>query len=130
MRYYRYGDRATADRRARGKVGEAIACHYLVKREYQIIEKNYSSRYGEVDIIAIHAIRILFIEVKCWVRFGQQDLEYALGYRKQQRILRTAVEYMSIHEQYRSMAVGFDVLFINPATWACAHIMNAFGEHK
>ena len=47
-----------------GKVGEDYACQYLKEHDYQIIERNYLKKWGEIDIITKKAKKIHFIEVK------------------------------------------------------------------
>jgi putative endonuclease len=48
-----------------GKLGEDLACRYLVDRRYKIIERNFRKPWGELDIIAKSPEKILvFVEVK------------------------------------------------------------------
>ena len=48
-----------------GKLGEDLACKYLFKKGYRIIDRNYRLKIGEIDIIAISRDKTLvFIEVK------------------------------------------------------------------
>ncbi len=48
-----------------GKIGENIACGYLVNNNYKIIERNYREKMGEIDVIAKSPDKTLtFIEVK------------------------------------------------------------------
>ncbi|MDQ3076355.1 MAG: YraN family protein [bacterium] len=47
-----------------GEVGENIATRFLVKHGYSIIERNYTKKWGEIDIIAQKSGKIHFIEVK------------------------------------------------------------------
>jgi len=47
-----------------GKLGEDIACEYLKKQGYDIIERNFRIRGGEIDIIALDKGVLAFIEVK------------------------------------------------------------------
>jgi len=48
-----------------GKLGENIACAYLSKNGYKLVERNVNMKWGEIDIIAINTEKILtFIEVK------------------------------------------------------------------
>ena len=47
-----------------GDLGESMACKFLVKRGLKIIERNYLKKWGELDIIAIKADKLHFIEVK------------------------------------------------------------------
>ncbi len=47
-----------------GKKGEEIASAYLVKRGFKIVERNFSKKVGELDIIAIKDKEFYFVEVK------------------------------------------------------------------
>ena len=47
-----------------GDLGEEIACKYLTKRGFIIIDRNYSKKWGEIDIIAKKMKHYYFIEVK------------------------------------------------------------------
>jgi len=48
----------------KGRLGEEIACEYLIKKGYRIIEQNFQTRFGELDIIAVQDKILVFIEVK------------------------------------------------------------------
>lgn len=47
-----------------GEIGESVAVKFLMKRGYEIIERNYTKKWGEIDIIAQKSKKIYFIEVK------------------------------------------------------------------
>ncbi len=47
-----------------GKIGEDIACKYLVNKGYFIIERNFTLKCGEIDIVASKGSEIRFVEVK------------------------------------------------------------------
>ena len=47
-----------------GSWGEGIAERYLKKKGYTIIERNFRCRLGEIDIIALDQVQLVFIEVK------------------------------------------------------------------
>lgn len=51
--------------RTTGNYGESLACEYLQKQGYQILERNYLIRGGEIDIVAMDGEYLVFIEVKC-----------------------------------------------------------------
>lgn len=51
-----------------GDVGENIACKFLMKRGFEIIEQNYNKKWGEIDIIARKGQKLHFIEVKSVTR--------------------------------------------------------------
>jgi putative endonuclease len=79
-----------------GKEGEQEAEEYLIREGYKIIERNFSCKTGEIDLIALDKKEIVFIEVK--TRMG---IEYGLPSEavtklKLKHILRTAQYYLYI----------------------------------
>lgn len=84
-----------------GAKGEDAACGYLRRNGYQIIERNFRTRNGEIDIIAIDkSIKpqtLCFIEVK--TRFSDEfgDPLEAITYYKLQALIRTALFYQMSH---------------------------------
>ena len=51
-------------KRILGDLGESIACEYLLKHGFEILDKNYLRKWGEIDIVAKKGNLIRFIEVK------------------------------------------------------------------
>jgi putative endonuclease len=51
-------------RRLIGDVGEEVACRFLVKRGFAIVERNYLKKWGEIDIVARKSGELHFVEVK------------------------------------------------------------------
>jgi putative endonuclease len=47
-----------------GRVGEQLAAEHLIRRGYQIVERNYRTRWGELDIVAFDGRTLAFCEVK------------------------------------------------------------------
>jgi putative endonuclease len=47
-----------------GRLGEHLAADHLVRRGYEIVERNYRTRWGELDIIAYDGRALAFCEVK------------------------------------------------------------------
>ena len=57
-----------------GRLGEDIACEYLVNKGFTIIERNFRKPWGEIDIIAQDKDRTLvFIEVKTMKEYGNDN---------------------------------------------------------
>lgn len=81
-----------------GKLGESQAQNYLNSQNYQIIETNFYSRYGEIDIIAIDYTtnELAFVEVKTrtTITFGLPA--EALTRTKRQRIIKTALTFLNV----------------------------------
>lgn len=82
------------NRKETGKVGEELARTYLEEHGYKIVEQNWHTRYGEIDLIAENKDFVAFVEVRTRVgeQFGMP--EETLNYTKMQRILRNAHGYM------------------------------------
>lgn len=55
---------ATTEKQKIGKVGEDTACKFLVKNGFSIVERNYLKKWGEIDIVALKAKILHFVEVK------------------------------------------------------------------
>lgn len=77
-----------------GKAGEDEAVRFLRKQGYEILERNYRCRYGEVDIIARDGGTIVFVEVKTrgGGSFGPPGA--SVDGRKQRRLTITSSFYL------------------------------------
>ncbi|MDP9485252.1 MAG: YraN family protein, partial [Actinomycetota bacterium] len=51
-------------RRSSGEWGERLALRYLVERGYELIERNYRTRHGEIDLVMRQGTTLVFVEVK------------------------------------------------------------------
>jgi putative endonuclease len=47
-----------------GRLGEQLAADHLTRRGFEIVERNYRTRWGELDIVAFDGTRLVFCEVK------------------------------------------------------------------
>lgn len=82
-----------------GKRGEAIAERYLSTLGYEILERNYRSRFGEIDLVASHHGVIVFVEVKTRSTIRQGLPCEAVNREKQRRIRRMARYYLMVQGQ-------------------------------
>ena len=110
-----------------GKQGEDKAVQELEAAGMNVITRNFRSRRGEIDIVALDGDTLVFIEVKAWSMFGIENLSYSLNPQKQGRIIETAKYFLSINRQYYGRAIRFDVVFVG--TEAVTHLASAFMEH-
>jgi len=110
--------------RKKGSGGEELARKYLKRKGYSILDVNYQRPYGEVDIIARDGATIVFVEVKSasTTSFGH-PLSW-VSPRKQGRIIRTSLTYLSTHGLNDS-PVRFDVLAVGPLG-DISHVRDAF----
>ena len=91
---------------------EGLATEFLRKKGYRILERNYRTRRGEMDIVAEDAGALVFVEVKA--RRGNQfgGPHGAVGWRKQQQLIRVASHYMARH-RIGNRDCRFDLVLIS-----------------
>ena len=77
-----------------GKIGEDLAKDYLLKQGYQIIDQNFSTRFGEIDLIAKKGDLLIFVEVKTKVGVGFGPPESMFTLTKYNRVKRMATVYL------------------------------------
>lgn len=111
-----------------GSAGESSAANYLRRKGYKIIERNYSCRFGEIDIIAQKGMYIVFVEVKT-----RKNEEFAMArefvtYGKQQRIIKTAMLWLQQNDS--ELQPRFDVVEVIGEGFGrtIRHIENAFED--
>lgn len=98
-------------RKKLGNRGEKIAANFLRKRGYRIIEKNYHSRLGEIDIVARENDSVVFVEVKTRRSTDFGLPEEALSYDKRRRLTKVAMGYLA-HRRIEDINCRFDVVSI------------------
>ncbi|MCL1925050.1 MAG: YraN family protein [Defluviitaleaceae bacterium] len=108
-----------------GKVGEYIAEKFLESRGYEILERNYKKKVGEIDLIANFEEYIIFIEVKLRISIAYGTPSEYVNKKKQTKIIKTAQIYLNGIEK----ATRFDVIQIlkEGNKYHIEHIKNAFG---
>lgn len=117
------------DKRKIGAIGEALAAEYLRGKGYRIIEKNFTCRYGEADLIAQDEDCLVFAEVKMRKNARFAEAREFVDRRKQERIISTAKFYLMKHDC--DLPVRFDVIevYSSPGDGEkplFEHIENAF----
>lgn len=106
-----------------GSKGEELAASLLKQKKYNILERNYRNKIGELDIIAEKDGVIVFIEVKERSTLAYGRPIEAIDFRKQNKIRQTAQMYL-ILERKPLADVRFDVIEILGDE--ITHIENAF----
>ena len=87
----------TDARRTRGELGERIAARHLLERGYQVLERNFRTRYGELDLVVADDRCIVFCEVKTRVwrgRAGPATGIDAIGSAKRRRLRAMAGQWL------------------------------------
>jgi len=113
-------------RRGTGARGEELAARYLENRGYRVLDRNFRTRRGEIDIVAQAGDRVVFVEVKHWKVLGVEALEQSLGGRKQSRIRAASRAYLMRHPELEACRIGYDVVFLGAEGSRLRHYRNAF----
>lgn len=94
-----------------GRIGEQIAADFLTAHGFEVIERNWRSRVGELDIVAREGATVVFVEVKTRStdRFGL-PVE-AVGPVKLARLRSLAAEWLAAHDM-RTPHVRIDVVSV------------------
>lgn len=114
---------------ALGRKGEAIAAKYYQQRGYLLLNHNYRTRLGEIDLILYKEGTLVFAEVKTR---SKQDAGFgtpaeAVTPRKQRSIILAADNYLQ-NSPYADDTIRYDVVEVLPAEkgWKVHCIENAF----
>lgn len=108
-----------------GKSGEDKAVKHLVKNGYKILDRNFRTKLGEIDIIAKDDEALVFIEVKTRssMSFGVPQL--SVDTRKQNKLIKLALSYIK-QKNIKHKVIRFDVLALTDTS--CELIKNAFSS--
>ncbi len=95
----------------KGLLAEDRAVEYLQKLDFQIIERNFYSRYGEIDIVAIKENLLHFIEVK-----SGEFINPAINMteKKLERVIKTVDIYLAKKRDFSDVNLSIDLILITP----------------
>jgi putative endonuclease len=97
--------------RQRGRNAEQLAADYLSGRGYEVIERNFECRLGEIDIIAREGKDLVFIEVRSRHSVDALNPVFSVNVRKQKKIAQVAQVYLDRHYR-QDPACRFDVVLV------------------
>ena len=119
-----------------GFIGEEKAVNFLIKKKYQILFRNWRTKIGEIDIIALDLSNtkgntLVFIEVKTLPSGNPEILEKELSVTKQKKIVKTSKCFLLEYRQYIYDYIRYDVIVVDmPGQEPIWHIENAFSEYS
>lgn len=93
-----------------GALGEQFAAKYLKKQGYEIVETNFHTRFGEIDIIAQKGDILAFIEVKTRAASMLATPAEAVTPAKQKKLIKATLQYIQTHPS--ELQPRFDVVSI------------------
>lgn len=124
----------TVTRRRTGQIAEDLVAEYLAEENWEIVERNARTRYGELDIVARDGNVLVFLEIKgarAGTAYGPERPICSIDFRKQRRVRRLATAWISERRDQprddgiRCDAVGV-ILDANGHPLDVEHIKGAF----
>jgi len=111
------------------KEGERYAAEYLEGKGYRIIERNFRTRRGEIDIIAASYDTLVCVEVKTWKDPSLEYMEHTIDGRKRRTYIQVCNSFTYMNQEYSGYFIRFDLICIDAINGSIKHIKNAFTEN-
>lgn len=94
-----------------GELGEKIATNFLIDKGFKILEKNFKTKFGEIDIIAEKNLKIHFVEVKTRIGIQKGYPWEAVNLKKRKHLQKALLYYQTINE-VNNAPLSVDVISI------------------
>lgn len=98
------------DKKKIGRLGEDIASNFLEKQGIKILQKNYATKYGEIDLIALENETIIFIEVKLRKNKKFGSIIESISESKIKKISKAAELFLNEFDTFKECR--FDIILI------------------
>lgn len=111
-----------------GSFGEMLVITYLENMNYEILDKNYKTKFGEIDIIAKDKKEYVFIEVKTRTSSKYGMPSEAVNFNKEKHIKKSSQVYVYLNN-LENKYIRYDVIevyFINKNKYYINHLKNNF----
>lgn len=107
--------------KAIGDWSEKLACDWLITRGLKVKERNWHSKYGEIDLIMTEQSCLVFVEVRYRKNSTYGSAEESITSKKCQRLKATAENYLLTKNYGSNTAVRFDAVAISPSKESHLH---------
>jgi putative endonuclease len=101
------------DSRRLGKHWEQLAEHHLAEHGLEILERGYSCRLGELDLVAIDHDELVIVEVRYRRESHFGSALESITWHKRNRIVRATRHYLMCHPEQAGLALRFDVVAVD-----------------
>lgn len=112
-----------------GNYGESIAKNFLINNKYKIIDMNYRTKYGEIDIICRYDDILVFCEIKSRYTNSFGSPIESVTYYKQKQIIKLSQIYLMANKFY-NYNIRYDIIEIifnnKNASFTLNHVKDAF----
>ncbi|MEE3412019.1 MAG: YraN family protein [Treponema sp.] len=122
--------RNSSNTKVLGNAGEDAAAALYAQKGFSVVERNFRTRFGEIDIILEKGDTLVFAEVKALPNGDADLLAAELGPRKRRKIVETAKYFLKNHRQYSNKIIRFDAVAVGLPGFESVHLIeNAFSEN-
>lgn len=101
--------------REQGEYTENLACEFLKNKGLKLVEKNFNSRVGEIDLIMKNNDTLVFVEVRYRKSNNFGSGAESVTASKQKKLIKTASLYLQQHAKLLKYPARFDVVSITGA---------------
>ncbi|GGB97909.1 YraN family protein [Cellulomonas carbonis] len=109
-----------------GRYGEGVAAAHLGRAGWEVLDRNWRGRAGEIDIVALDGEELVVVEVKTRSGDGFGHPAEAVTPVKLARLRRLAAEWLDAHD-VRPRGVRIDVVAVRTARRGAAHVEHLRG---
>lgn len=102
----------TVTTRQQGTEIEDLAYDYLIQHGLELRVRNYTSQYGEIDLIMQDKKHLVFIEVRYRRQSNYGSAAATVHRYKQRKIIKTATQYLLCNKLYDKIPCRFDVIAV------------------
>jgi putative endonuclease len=92
-----------------GKIGERKAWEYLAKRGYKLVEQNFHTRFGEIDLICTKGGELVFVEVKLKIGDTYGNPEEMISENKILQVQKTAEAFLQKNPEFAKRYSSFQI---------------------
>ena len=92
-----------------GDWAEYQASEIMTQQRFKILARNYHSRFGEIDLIALNDQTLIFVEVKARAKTSHALAIETITISKQKKIYKTAMIFLQQNPEYEGLYYRFDV---------------------
>lgn len=96
--------------RAAGSAFEQRACVELERAGLKLLVRNYTTRYGELDLVMREGDTVVFVEVRHRLRASYGNAATSITATKQAKLVQTAQLWLAAHPKHAQRACRFDVV--------------------
>lgn len=95
-----------------GKLAESVAEEFLIRHRLQIVDKNFHSRFGEIDLIAKDKQILIFVEVRYRKNESIMHVIETIDTNKIKKLIATSEYFISKSPKYRNLQCRYDFIGI------------------